>query len=531
MAQANLKNRTIFCRDNIDILQGINSNSIDLIYLDPPFNKKKEFTAPIGSSAEGTTFKDTFIEEDVKDQWVQEIKEGYEGLYNFLLGVKTLSNITGSKGNKHYLYNYCYLTYLAIRLLEMQRILKETGSIYLHCDSTMSHYVKILMDVIFGEKNFKNEIIWRRATSHNDGGRYGNITDTILFYTKTSTFVWNGKFITTPKSIEQLREAYPSKDTRGDFHSDNLTEPGVYYRSADLTGPLHGASKGSPSTLPWKNYDVYSMGRCWSVPKTGDYARYIDEKIIPGYLRIEGIHERLDALDKAGLIYHPKKGKWPGLKRYADADQGIPPQNLILDPIGFTNYNKGIEYVGYPTQKPLALLKRIIKASSNKGDIVLDPFCGCATTCVAAEELNRQWVGIDVSNKAYDLVRERLQKEVADPEGLLQYQNEVHYFTFPPKRTDLSGGSDSFQKYVYVISNPAFENMYKVGIATDYKARLNSYQTSDPDRGYQLEYQKRTSLFREIETHIHDVFENKHEWVKGNLKDIIHEIEGFDSKQ
>ena len=529
MSATNLKNRTIFCRDNVDILRGINSDSIDLIYLDPPFNKKKEFTAPIGSSAEGATFKDTFIEEDIKDEWVQEIKEDYEGLYNFLSGVKTLSNITSSRSNKHYLYNYCYLAYLAIRLVEMQRILKETGSIYLHCDSTMSHYIKILMDVIFGEKNFRNEIIWRRATSHNDGGKYGNITDTIFFYTKTSNFVWNGKLIATPKSAEQLREAYPSKDTRGDFRSDNLTGPGGYYRSADLTGPLHGAPKGSPSTSPWRDYDVYSMGRCWSVPKTGDYARYIDENLIPGYSQIEGIHERLDALDKAGLIYHPKKGKWPGLKRYADADQGIPLQNLILDPIGFTNYNKGVEYVGYPTQKPLALLERIIQASSNEGNIVLDPFCGCATTCVASEKLNRQWIGIDVSHLAFDLVRERLQKEVADPENLLQYQNEIYYSTTPPKRTDTNGDTGLLKKYVYVISNSSFEgDEYKVGIAIDVKKRLNSYQTNDPNRSYKIEHTKLTPYFREIENQVHTKFDNRHEWVRAKLEDIIKEIEEFD---
>ena len=144
----NIKNRTIFCRDNIDVLQGINSNSIDLIYLDPPFNKKKMFTAPIGSTAEGASFKDWFREEDVKDEWVQTIKEDNIELHNFLTGIKTISS------NKQYLYNYCYLCYMAIRLLEIRRILKDTGSVYLHCDPTMSHYLKILMDIIFGEKKF-----------------------------------------------------------------------------------------------------------------------------------------------------------------------------------------------------------------------------------------------------------------------------------------------------------------------------------------------------------------------------------------
>ena len=146
MKQSTLKNRAIFCRDNIDILQGINSDSIDLIYLDPPFNKKKIFTAPIGSSAEGASFKDWFREEDLKDEWLQTIKEDNDKLHSFLECVKTIEGRTS--------YNFCYLSYLVIRLIEIHRILKDTGSIYLHCDPTMSHYIKLLMDIIFGEKKF-----------------------------------------------------------------------------------------------------------------------------------------------------------------------------------------------------------------------------------------------------------------------------------------------------------------------------------------------------------------------------------------
>ena len=189
------------------------------------------------------------------------------------------------------------------------------------------------------------------------------------------------------------------------------------------------------------------------------------------------------------------------------------------------------ERTGYPTQKPLALLERIIKASSNKGDIVLDPFCGCATTCVAAEKLNRQWLGIDVSHKAFDLVKKRLEKEVQGEKengerNLLDYEKEVHFTTTAPKRTD-QGKDNLVKKYVYIISNPRYEGEYKVGIAKDYKARLNSYQTSDPDRGYQLAYSIHTPLFREIEKYIHAKFENKHEWVSGKLENIIAAIENY----
>ena len=170
-------------------------------------------------------------------------------------------------------------------------------------------------------------------------------------------------------------------------------------RFADLTGP---GPRFGESGEPWHGYDVTTRGRHWAPPRGSYYAEYIEKRFIPGYRSIEGVHARLDALDEAGLIRHPVNGIWPGLKRYAASDQGSLPQNLILAPIGFTNYKKGREYVGYPTQKPLALLELFIKASSNEDDIVLDPFCGCATTCVAAEKLRRRWVGIDISPRPWN---------------------------------------------------------------------------------------------------------------------------------
>ncbi len=254
----------------------------------------------------------------------------------------------------------------------------------------------MLLDAVFGFENFRNQIVWRRATSHNDPSRYGRILDHILYYSKSAEYTWNGDEITSPKSAEEIRSSYPSKDERGD------------YRAADLTGPLHSAKQGSPSTMPWKRYDIYSMGRCWSVPKTGKYAEYIERNFIPGYRGIEDIHERLDALDKAGLIHHPKKGRWPGLKRYADGDTDNPPQNLILEPMGFTNYSaQGGEYTGYATQKPLELYERIIKAFSDKGDVVLDIFAGCATTAVAAERLGRKWVACDMAYRSWTMLKRR----------------------------------------------------------------------------------------------------------------------------
>ena len=179
-----------------------------------------------------------------------------------------------------------------------------------------------------------------------------------------------------------------------------------------------------------------------------------------------------------------------------------------------TNNKK--EGLGYPTQKPLALLDRIIKASSNEGDIIFDPFCGCATSCIAAEQLNRQWIGIDVSIKAFEFVKERLKKEVpAD-----MFRGEPNFSTAPPKRTD-EGANMQLKKWVYVISNNQYQGEYKVGIAKDWQARLNAYQTSDPNRAYQCDYKIETDKYRELERYIHEKFENRHEWVRANLEDII----------
>ena len=427
MEQSTLKNRTIFCKDNLEVLKGINNNSIDLIYLDPPFNKKKEFTAPIDSSAEGASFKDWFREKDIKDEWVETIKEDYDGIYKFLINIKNLSSFQSRK-NKHYLYNYCYLCYMAIRLIELHRILKETGSIYLHCDPTMSHYLKILMDLVFGENNFRNEIIW---AYHGPGSpkmrQFNRKTDTIFWYSKGKTWAFN---------FDEVR-------------------------------------------IPFKDPNQ-SLRRAMST--TNEFT-------------------------KEEVEQYREKGKIP--------------ENWWVIRIAARSKK---EYIGYPTQKPLALLERIIKASSNEGDIVLDPFCGCATTCVASEKLGRKWIGIDVSVLAFELVKKRLSKEI--PSELWE-EKTVNFSTTIPKRTD----KEEFEvekKWVYVISNENYKDEYKVGVASDWKTRLNSYQTSDPNRAYKIEYKIHTPFFREIEKHIHKKFENRHEWVRNKLENIIKEIKNYE---
>ena len=392
-----MKNR-LYYGDNLDILRSreyFPDECVDLIYLDPPFNSNRNYNVlfksegGVDSEAQITAFEDTW-------HWGETAEDTYRDLITdapekVSTAIEALMNLIDRN------QMMAYLVMMTARLVELRRVLKSTGSLYLHCDDSASHYLKIVLDAIFSPTQFRNHITWRRATAHNDPKRYGRIQDHILYYAKGDKTTWNGDAVATPKTPDQLAAAYPSTDERGRFRSENLS------------GPLHNSSFGSPSTLPWRRYDVFAMGRCWSVPKTGKYAEYIEKNFIPNYRSIEGIHDRLEALDTAGLIHHPERGKWPGLKRYEDADTGIAPQNIILDPIGFTNYSsqRG-EKLGFETQKPLALLERFILASSNEGDVVLDPFCGCGTAIAAAHKLGRKWVGIDITHLSIALQKYRL---------------------------------------------------------------------------------------------------------------------------
>lgn len=409
MSELNVANRTLAIMDNLPFLRALNNECIDLIAIDPPFAANETFTQtpkpPITqdelaeekalaekhgvSHNEGigeTRVKDFWNwDDDIHPAWKMQLEDDYPAVHAVVQAVEACATENEA----------AYIAFMAVRLIECRRVLKPTGSIYVHCDSHANSYLRMLMDAVFGASNFRSQITWRRSTSHNDAKGYGNITDTLLYYSVSPEYIWNGEAIAEPKTEEELKKAFPQTDSRGPVRSENLT------------GPRHNTAQGNPSTLPWKGYDVYSRGRVWSVPKTGAYAKYIEEHFIPNYRNIEGIHDRLDALDAAGLIRHPVKGVWPGLKRYAASDKGNPPQNLILNPTGFTNYSAGNEYVGYSTQKPLALYERIIKASSNPGDVVLDIFAGCATTAIAAENLKRQWIACDMAYRSWTMLKRR----------------------------------------------------------------------------------------------------------------------------
>lgn len=379
--------------DCLEMLDWVPDGSVDLIYLDPPFKSDTDYNMLFGSE----TGEDTAQVKAFADTWYW--KPDHKAVYTRLqLRGGAIGHMVESM---HFMLGECgmlaYLLFMTERLIELQRVLKPTGSLYLHCDTTASHYLKLVLDAVFGIRMFRNEIVWKRATSHNDAKRFGRISDRILFYTKTDKFIWNGDAVRTPRTERELRSAFPSRDRRG------------YFRKADLTGPSHGQTSGE-SLKPWKGYDIASRGRVWSAPKRGSYADYIDRHIIPGYHQIEGIHDRLDKLDEHDMIVHPETGFWPSLKKYEASDLGNPIQDIILDPIGFTNYSvSNSEYLGYPTQKPLGLLEKLIRVSSNEGDVVLDPFCGCGTAVDAAEALGRRWIGMDVSVLAINVIRARLE--------------------------------------------------------------------------------------------------------------------------
>ncbi|MCY3936355.1 MAG: DNA methyltransferase [Chloroflexi bacterium] len=391
----NWRNRTIWTGDNLAVMRGMNSNSVDLIYLDPPFNSNRNYSAPIGSEAAGAAFKDTWTLDDVDLAEHGEIADRNPALYK----------VIDAAGDAHGKGMKSYLIMMGTRLLEMRRLLKDSGSIYLHCDDAANYWLRAIMDAVFGSTNFRNDITWKRTSAHNDPKRYGRITDTIFFYTKTDQYTWNIQH--TDYSQEYIGRFFRHEDERG------------RYKAQDLTAA--GASEGD-SGAPWRGYNPTGIGRHWSVPR----------RIVRNLAGEEGlklsIQERLDLLDEHGYIHIPKRGNHPSYKSYLKDLPGARVQNLWGDINRVESQAK--ERLGYPTQKPLALLKRIIAASSNPDDVVLDPFCGCATACIAAEQLDRQWVGIDLSPLAAALVLRRAENEIGSLFA-------IDHRTDIPRRTDL----------------------------------------------------------------------------------------------
>ena len=357
---ANWENRTLFHGDNLPFLRAMNSESVDLIATDPPFNKGRDFHATPDSLAAGAKFQDRWSwEKDVHQDWVDQITDDYPRLMEAIESARYAhSDGMGA-----------FMCFMAVRMLEMRRVLKPTGSIYLHCDPTASHYLKAVMDAIFGWKNFRSHVIWRRVNPTGRGSkRYANNADHILYYAKSGEFVWNQPH--RPHEADYVAKAYR-----------HLDPDGRRYRLDNLKGA--GTRTGS-SGMPWRGVDPNDSGSHWAVPN----------RLIPDERRDQSCQTKLDYLDSIGRIYWPPNGTVPSYKRYLDEMPGTPIDTL-WDDIGGLQSNDS-ERTGYPTQKPLPLYERMIRASSNEGDFVLDPFSGCATTLVAAEKLERQWVGMDI---------------------------------------------------------------------------------------------------------------------------------------
>lgn len=364
-----ITHNTLFYGDNLTILrERMMAESVDLVYLDPPFNSNRSYNVLFrdegghAADAQLTAFDDTW-------HWGPQAEETYAGLAAGAPDVsKMIAALRDFIGDNQML---AYLVMMAARLVELHRVLKPTGSLYLHCDPTASHYLKVVLDTIFGAQNFKSEIIWKRTTAHSNVYRaYGDVTDTILYYQKTAAATWNQ--IYTRPSEEEILTLFPNVDSNGRrWRSENMRNPGV---RPNLHYP-YTASNGV-TYLPHPNGWTVSL-------------------------------ERMQQMDREGRLHFPAKqdGRLRS-KLYADEWPGVKLQNLWDDisPIGA----QAAERMGYPTQKPLALLERIIAASSNPGDVVLDPFCGCGTAIAAAEKLGRRWLGIDVTHLAIAAIRRRM---------------------------------------------------------------------------------------------------------------------------
>jgi adenine specific DNA methylase Mod len=362
----------LFYGDNLDVLRRyVSDASVDLVYLDPPFKSDQNYNVLFeekdGSraAAQISAFEDTWEWNQASAAACDEVIQRGGDTAEALRAFRTL--LKGSD-------MMAYLAMMAPRLLELRRVLKPTGSLYLHCDATASHYLKLLLDAVFGPGQFRSEIVWKRTSAHSSARRYGPVHDIILFYSRSDGYTWNRVF-----------QAYDADYLETFF--DQEDDDGKRWKRCDLTGA--GIRHGETG-LPWRGIDVTAKGRHWAVPP-----------------RV------LDSLDRKGRVHWPKKEDgMPRLKQYPEDLPGVPLQDVWTDlrPL----HNLAAERLGYPTQKPEMLLERLILSSTNEGEIVLDPFCGCGTTIASAQRLNRQWIGIDITHLAITLIRHRLRDAYGD---------------------------------------------------------------------------------------------------------------------
>jgi len=415
--------------DNLTIMQGMEKYSVDLIYLDPPFKSDANYNLlyktmtgkPLPEQVEA--FCDTWEMDAQKEAIARSmpVLMREHGVDDYYVDFWRLWMQALRKTQPHLL---AYLIFMVQRMLHMKSILRPTGSIYLHCDPTASHYIKVMMDGIFGHDNFRNEIIWQRTGAHGRAKKWGPIHDTILFYSASKNYTWNLVYEKYDQSY--IDDFYRFNDAHGQYRLVTLDGPGI---------------RGGFSGTPWRGVDPGTKGRHWELPPDRALPKWFKYPL--GYAQMS-VQNRLEVLDAAGLIYWPKRGFVPQYKRYLAVSEGNPVQDIITDirPIG----SQAKERMGYPTQKPVALLDRIIRASSNPGDVVFDPFCGCGTTIYAAQAIGRKWIGCDIAILSIKMVRETLR---SDKFRLV----EGHDFTVDGIPTSVDGAQELFNKDPSIFQN------------------------------------------------------------------------------
>ena len=403
MSELNVPNRTLAVMDNLPFLRSINNECIDLIAIDPPFAANETFTSsprpPISQAefaeeialaqAHGAPHNEGIGETRVKDYWEwdadihpawkMQIEDDYPSIHAAMQAVELCASENEA----------AYIAYMAVRLIECHRILKPTGSLYLHCDDRANSYLRLLLDAVFGVENHRNELSWHRSGGKSDSNKWGRVSDHLLYYAKSSDFVWRRQYQPHDPDYVKAHYRYDDQDGRGP------------YRRL----PLHaaGASRGESGGV-WRGYNPTAHRRHWATPSKGVMHQYIlSQNLIPGWPnQYPTIPAKLEALDEHGLLVH-SESYLPEIKTYLAASRGIACTDFISDiPMA-----SGRERTGYATQKPLALYERIISASSNPGEVVLDVFAGCATTAIAAENLGRRWIACDMAYRAWTMLKRR----------------------------------------------------------------------------------------------------------------------------
>jgi DNA modification methylase len=398
---------TLFYGDNLEVLRRHGRDeTVDLCYIDPPFNSKRNYNQiynNIGGEdrAQAQAFTDTWVWDEHAMQGFEEIIANDSGRFQG----QTVQLIKGLHSVLKEGSLLAYLVHITLRVVEIHRLLKTTGSFYLHCDPTASHYLKIVCDSIFCSQggDFKSEVVWRRTGSHNKAQRYAPIHDVIFFYTKSARYTWNNP--KRPYMQGHVDENF-IKDEKG-YRTD-------YYGNV-LTG---SGTRGGESGKPWRGVNPTEKGRHWAIP--GAVVEEIDEDL-SGLTQ----HQKLDRLVELGFITIDPTQAWPIYARYIKSTDGQPvPDIWAFQPhtsgtvFGTTDgidedvrwlSTKDSERLGYPTQKPEGLLQRIIEASSNKGDLILDAYGGCGTTIAVAQRLKREWIGIDITYQSISLILRRLE--------------------------------------------------------------------------------------------------------------------------